>query len=156
MRYLWNKNRMFSSLSAYLVSSWQLIMATAFWLSNETLLTILAINSSQSFSDWAIADVHQQLLFFREWTTLKISICAKLVASNLVAGSIFTVSHLFTSIRIRSGKYPLWMKKKKKRWRARNSNSIQKTRKYFLCNLWILLGALWDKLKRQRIFPMLG
>jgi hypothetical protein len=85
-------------------------------LERDSLTTILAINYPHVASDWAptpiLADISQQLLFFQNWTALKISRCAnycayhvaKWAALNCVFGSISSHSLILSSLRICNGK----------------------------------------------------
>jgi hypothetical protein len=88
------------------------------FLEGDALLVILAINNPPLFSYWSfancISDISLVLSSFHSWNALKVSrntnfwvhCLAKWVASNHVFESILIGSHIFSSIRIISGKNP--------------------------------------------------
>ena len=84
----------------------------------DSLVSILAINNQNLFTEWSIApiiaDIQLKLQHFQVWNATKVSRSAnfrahhlaKWAATNLVFGSIPNSSSILSSIRINSGKDP--------------------------------------------------
>jgi hypothetical protein len=89
-------------------------------LEGNSLVTIMAINQPSLLSNWSftiiISDIQLKLQHFHDWNTTKVSRSAnfcmhhlsKWAATNLVFGSISNTTPIFSSIRINSGKDPLY------------------------------------------------